>query len=223
MILTLANAIDEATHARILERVAQAAFVDGRETAGRQLADVKRNTQIARNDPLLAQISALVLESLRAHRAFREATYPRHLHSVMVSRYGPGMAYGAHVDNALMGDETVWRTDLSLTLFLNAPEDYDGGELCLETGSGEIGFKPPARHMLCYPTSDLHRVCEVTRGERLVVVGWIQSYVRDNSAREILWDLAQARDQLSAEAATRSACERVNKAHTNLLRRWAEP
>ncbi len=222
MILTLANAIDEASHTRILEQVAQAEFVDGRETAGAQLAQTKRNTQISRHDPVLGRISAIVHESLRNNRAFREATCPRQLHSVMVSRYGPGMAYGAHVDNALMGEQTAWRTDLSLTLFLNAPEDYDGGELCMETGSGEIGFKLPPRHMLCYPTSDLHRVNEITRGERLVVIAWIQSFVRDHRAREVLWDLAQAREELAGKTDTRQAWDRVNKAHTNLLRRWAE-
>lgn len=223
MILTLNEAISKDAHRRILEIIKDAEFVDGRETAGKLLRDTKRNTQIGKHDERLQAVADVVLEALRANESFQLATYPKQLHSVMVSRYQPGMAYGPHVDNAMMGSSTVWRTDLSLTLFLNDPDEYDGGELCIESGSGELRFKLPSRGMICYPTSDLHQVREVTRGERLVVVGWIQSYIRDDRSREILWDLAQARDQISQSEGKSRSFDLVNKAHANLVRRWADP
>ena len=163
----------------------------------------------------------MLLEALRRNAAFRAAIYPKQLHSTLVSRYRPGMEYGAHVDAALMGDATLFRTDVSLSLFLNEPADYDGGELALESGSGELRVKLPARALVCYPTGQLHRVTPVTRGERLVVVSWIQSHVRDGGAREVLRDLALALEKLPQDAT--AARDLVNKAHTNLLRRWSEP
>lgn len=223
MILTLANAIGEREHAAIRDLVASASFVDGRETAGQHLSETKRNLQIARGDPALERVNEILLGCLRINEPFREATYPKQLHSLLVSRYTAGMAYGPHIDSALMGDRTVWRSDLSLTLFLNDPDEYQGGEICLESGSGSLCFKLPARHLLCYPTSDLHEVRTVTSGERLVVVAWIQSHVRDSRAREILWDLAQARADIVQREGKSRAFDLVNKAHANLLRRWAEP
>ena len=163
-----------------------------------------------------------MLAALKRNDAFRDAVYPRQLHSLLVSRYRPGMHYGAHVDRALMGDSTVWRTDLSLTLFLNAPQDYDGGELSFSTGSVAHTIKLPARALVCYTTGQLHQVLPVTRGERLAVVAWIQSFVRDAGAREALADLASALQALRARGETGEAYELVNKTHMNLLRRWAE-
>jgi hypothetical protein len=127
------------------------------------------------------------------------------------------MEYGAHVDAALMGDATLFRTDVSLTLFLNEPADYDGGELALESGSGELRVKLPARALVCYPTGQLHRVTPVTRGERLVVVSWIQSHVRDGGAREVLRDLALALEKLPQDA-TAAIHEKMPEAQPQVAR-----
>ena len=184
MILTFPELIAPDEHRAILAQIAAAEFVDGRETAGAALAARKNNLQIGRDSPQVQAITAILLGALRRNQAFRSAAYPKQLHSTLVSRYREGMAYGAHVDNALMGEATVWRTDLSLTLFLNDPAEYDGGELALESGSGELLIKLPARSLVCYPTGQLHRVRPVTRGERIVVVAWVQSHVREGAARE---------------------------------------
>lgn len=221
MILTFPEVISADERGTILAEIAAAEFVSGRETAGAALAARKNNEQISRDSPHVKAIGAMLLEALRRNAAFRAAVYPKQLHSTLVSRYRPGMEYGAHVDAALMGDSTLFRTDLSLTLFLNEPADYDGGELALESGSGELRVKLPARALVCYPTGQLHRVAPVTRGERLVVVSWIQSHVRDGGAREVLRDLALALEKLPPDAT--AARDLVNKAHTNLLRRWSEP
>lgn len=224
MLLTFADAITPDEHRAILAHVAAAEFVDGRETAGANLADRKHNEQIPRADaPRLQAITAIVLEALKRNDAFRNAVYPKQLHSLLVSRYRPGMRYGAHVDRALMGETSVWRSDLSLTLFLNAPEEYDGGELALQAGNARFTTKLPARAMVCYSTGQMHEVLAVTRGERLVVVAWIQSHVRDAAAREALADLANALESMRGRDELGAAFELVNKTHSNLLRRWAEP
>ena len=222
MILSFPDVVAEDEHARLLGIVAHAAFVDGRETAGARLNDTKRNEQIARQAPEMAEVTQVLLGALKRSEAFRSAAYPQQLHSVLVSRYRPGMEYGWHVDEAVMGDAVAWRSDLSITLFLNAPGDYDGGELALESGSGQMQVKLPARAMVCYPTGQLHRVNPVTRGERLAVIGWIQSLVRDAGAREALWDLAQAREAVYASEGKSRTFDLINKTHANLLRRWAQ-
>jgi PKHD-type hydroxylase len=222
MILTFDNVVTPEEHQALLGRIGSATFVDGRETAGVRLADTKKNLQIARGSPVLQEIADLLLGALKRNDAFRTATYPKQLHSVIVSRYEPGMTYGSHVDEALLGTTVVWRSDMSLTLFLKPPTDYDGGELAVESGSGEMRVKLEAGSIVVYPTGQLHRVLPVTRGERLAVVGWIQSYVRDPHAREALWDLAQAREAVYARDGKSRAFDLINKTHTNLLRRWAE-
>jgi PKHD-type hydroxylase len=223
MILTFPEVISREEQRAILSEVAAAEFVDGRETAGAHVAGIKQNQQIKRGSFAVQKVADIVLSALRRNTAFLNATYPKQLHSMLVSRYREGMQYGAHVDQALMGDSVVWRTDLSLTLFLNEPDAYDGGELALQYGSGETRTKLPARSMVCYPTGQLHRVTPVTRGERLAVIGWIQSYVRDNATREVLHDLGQAMELLRGHEDLRDAHDLINKTHANLMRRWAEP
>jgi PKHD-type hydroxylase len=222
MILTFADVITPQEHGAILAEVARGEFVDGSGTAGAAAAAGKHNQQLRGSSAEVATIGAILLAALRRHEPFRNAAYPKQLHSTLFSRYRSGMSYAAHVDNALMGETTVWRTDLSLTLFLNDPGDYDGGELAIESGSGEILVKLPARSLVCYPTGQLHRVRAVTRGERIVAVAWVQSHVRDNAAREVLRDLALALDSLAGQPHA-AARDLVARAHANLLRRWSEP
>lgn len=223
MILTFPEVISADEHRAILEQVKAAEFVDGRETAGIHLASIKHNQQLRRGSAPLQRVADIVLGALRRNSVFLNAVYPKQLHSLLVSRYRAGMQYGAHVDQALMGDQIVWRTDLSLTLFLNEPDAYEGGELALQHGSGETLTRLPARSMVCYPTGQLHRVTPVTRGERLAVVGWIQSYVRDGASREVLRDLGEALEALRGRDEFRTAHDLINKTHANLMRRWAEP
>jgi PKHD-type hydroxylase len=223
MILTFHDVITPDEHRAMLDRIARSDFVDGRETATAGAASVKHNEQLARGSEALQAIGGILLEALRRNAAFCSAAYPKQLHSTLVSRYRTGMAYGPHVDRALMGEAQVFRTDLSLTLFLNEPGEYDGGELALESGSGEFRIKLPARSLVCYPTGQLHRVTPVMRGERLVVVSWVQSHIRDGAAREVLRDLALAAEALAGEERHAKTRDLVGKAHANLVRRWSEP
>jgi PKHD-type hydroxylase len=222
MILTFADVITQEEHAAVLNGLKGAAFVDGRATAGRVAATLKNNRQLDRSSPVQAEIARLVLDALRRHEGFCSAVQPKQLHSLLVSRYEPGMDYGLHIDNALMGTDVACRSDVSLTLFLGNAHDYEGGELALESGSGELHFKLDARALICYPSTTLHRVMPVRSGVRLVAVAWVQSLVRDPAAREVLHDIDTARRALFEKYGPSREFDLLNKSHANLLRRWAE-
>lgn len=223
MLLHLADVITPDEHERLLAIANATKFVDGRESASPRLAETKQNEQMSRSDPLMKEVAQLVGGALQRHSGFRAATMPRQMHSLRLSRYAEGMRYGMHVDAALMHDgATTTRADLSFTLFLAEPESYDGGELALESFGDETRVKLPARHLVVYPTGRLHEVRPVTRGTRLVVVGWVQSFVRAQADREVLWNLARAMELVFASEGKSRAYDLLLESHTDLLRRWAE-
>jgi PKHD-type hydroxylase len=197
--------------------LAQATFVDGRETAGFAARQVKHNRQIS--DRKAETVRKLVEERILAHDVFALAVRPKALTPILFSRYEPGMRYGSHVDDPLMQG---LRTDVSFTLFLSDPESYDGGELVIEGASGEDAVKLVAGSLIAYPSTALHRVAEVTRGERLAAVGWARSYVRDGAQRELLFELDTARRQLFAREGKSAEYDLVSKSLANLMRMWAD-
>lgn len=223
MIVTLTDIITPDELALIKRLVAAAGFTEGKATAGELLHKVKNNQQIPWEHPVMKQVSGLVMQALGRSDAFMSAAQPRRLATMLVSRYQPGMAYGLHVDAPIMAQPNHVRSDVSFTLFLNEPDTYDGGELAFETGGGEIAFKLPARSAICYSTGQLHRVRPIERGERLAVVGWVQSLVREPAVRELLHDLSEAREQLVGKEGAERALELINKSYSNLLRQHAEP
>jgi len=223
MILTLPELVTPDELALIKRLVDRAGFTEGRATAGELLQKAKNNQQIPWNHPVMADITSVVMKALGRCDAFMSIAHPRRLAGMLVSRYQPGMAYGLHVDAPIMGEPNHVRSDVSFTLFLNEPDTYEGGELAVETGSGESAFRLPARSAICYPTGQLHRVRPVERGERLAVVGWVQSLVREPAIREMLYDLSEAREQLVGQPGAERALELLNKSYFNLLRRHAEP
>ena len=192
-------------------------FVSGKATAGAQAKIVKNNDQSA--SPVAKAAIADVREALLANAVFKAAARPKEIIGMLVSRYREGMAYGTHVDDALMSGK---RTDLSFTFFVSEPESYDGGELVIEGNDGENAIKLPAGSVVVYPATSLHRVAEVTRGERLVVVGWVRSFIRNGEQREILFDLDQTVAALIGTKADRAITDRVFKTRNNLTRMWAE-
>jgi PKHD-type hydroxylase len=193
-------------------------FVSGQTTAGWHAREVKRNEQ-ARSGTLVDGVLRKVEQALLASEVFVAAARPKRLVRLMISRYAPGMTYGTHVDDALMGGV---RTDLSFTLFLSDPGTYDGGALVIEDSAGERDVRLPAGDLVLYPSTTLHRVSEVTRGERLAAVGWVRSYVRDPGEREILFDLETALRDVHAREGKSRLFDLLVKTRTNLLRRWAE-
>lgn len=206
---------DEVTLVR--DALARATFEDGRETAGFAARLVKHNRQAS--DRKVETVRKLVEERILGHDVFAMAVRPKALTSVMFSAYEPGMRYGSHVDDALMGN---MRTDVSFTLFLSEPESYDGGELTIESASGEDAVKLPAGSLVAYPSTTLHHVTEITRGTRLAAVGWARSYIRDPARREMLFDLDTARRQMFAREGKSAEYDLVSKSLANLLRMWVE-
>jgi PKHD-type hydroxylase len=219
MLLHIVDLIDKATVRRLQDWLAQAKFADGRSTAGSEARKVKQNEQVDHADPSLADMQKLVTGRLWDHSLFTLAAQPHTILPPLFSRYVPGMTYGSHVDNALMGGT---RTDVSLTLFLSDPADYEGGELVIETAAGEQDVKLTAGSGVVYPTTALHRVAPVQRGQRLAAVTWVRSLIRDPGAREILFDLETARYKLFQRLGKTPELDLLSKTQANLLRRWAE-
>ncbi len=203
-----------------------APWVDGRVTAGHTGAPVKSNQQTDEHSALTRALGQTVLAALERNTLFISAALPQRVYPPLFNRYGPGMYFGAHVDGAvrlLPGSGEKLRTDLSATLFLEDPQAYDGGELQIEDSYGLQRVKLAAGDMVLYPASSLHRVTPVTRGTRLACFFWVQSMVRDDGQRTLLFDLDQAVQRLLASGADQAACVGLTGVYHNLLRQWAEP
>lgn len=220
MNICLAAALDADALQAVRAALAQASFADGASTAGWHATKVKHNLQ-ASSDVAAQRVH----QSLMRHPLFRSAVLPAKLRAPLFSRYQPGMSYGRHVDDALMGAANPLRSDLAVTVFLSDPSTYDGGELVIESHSGELSYKLDAGQAIVYPATTLHRVAEVTRGERVAAVLWVQSLVRNAEHREILFDLDSARRGLWEKAGKIATPEfdLLSKTYANLLRSWAEP
>jgi PKHD-type hydroxylase len=216
--LTIGGILEPAVLEAIRERLADAAlFEDGRRTAGWHAREVKSNLQM--RSGIADDVTERVQAALEGHPVFRAAARPQRFVRLLVSRYEPGMTYGSHVDDALMGGV---RCDLSFTLFLCEPASYEGGELVIEEAAGERPFKLAAGELLLYSSTTLHRVAPVTRGVRLAVVGWVRSLVREPDRREILFDLENALHAVFDQDGKTPLFDLLAKTRTNLLWMWAE-
>jgi PKHD-type hydroxylase len=225
MILVI-NALDDPEHlAALRERIAMLEWRDGRETAGSVARQVKRNEQAAMDTPAGRRMQDELLPIVAEHPVVRAAAQPRRFSPLLISKTGVGGGYGAHVDNALMGTgKARIRTDLSFTLFLSSPDEYDGGELAIDASGMTQEVKPEAGQLVLYPSTSIHEVRPVTRGERIVCVGWIESLITDLSQREMLFDLENLRASLRASLPAQSAeLLTLDKTIANLLRMWAHP
>jgi PKHD-type hydroxylase len=204
---------------------AGSAWVDGRATAGHQGAQVKRNLQIAEDAPLARELGSVVLAALERNPLFLSAALPGRIYPPLFNRYEGGMQFGGHVDGAVRlvpGTGIKLRTDLSATLFLSAPEEYDGGELLIEDNFGMQRIKLPAGDLVLYPAGSVHRVTPVTRGARLACFFWVQSMVRDDAQRALLFDLDMAIVRLTRDAPGNDALVALTGSYHNLLRMWGE-
>jgi PKHD-type hydroxylase len=219
MQMTIAGVLTPDELASVRAAFDAAVFVDGRETAGWAAKTVKNNSQAKAGDKAMDAARALVRERLMAHPLFAMAARPKQLSGLLFARYEKSMEYGAHVDDALMGG---MRSDISFTLFVDEPEDYDGGELVMETSAGETEVKAPAGAMFLYPSTTLHRVAKLKSGVRRVCVGWAQSFVRSAEQREILFDLDTARRALFKASGKTAEFDLMSKSLANLMRMWAQ-
>ena len=227
MLITIPQVLNagQLAEARGVLAGAGAAWVDGRVTAGYQGAPVKRNQQIDEASEVAARLQALVLAALERHPLFISAALPNIVYPPMFNRYGEGMTFGAHVDGGVRihpHSGVKLRTDISATLFLAEPGDYDGGELQIMDTYGTHAVKLAAGDMVLYPSTSLHQVTRIERGERLAAFFWIESLVRDDLKRSLLYDMDTAIQRLNATGVDAGARDTLVGVYHNLLRQWAE-
>lgn len=229
MLLHIPEVLAPVRLAEIRALLASADWIDGRATVGAQGAQVKRNRQLADASPLRKELGDAVLAALAASPLFHAATLPARILPPRFNRYEGGGEYGVHVDGAVMGlagsdgqPAMQLRSDISCTLFLAEPTEYEGGELIISDTYGEHEVKLPAGDLIVYPSSSLHRVAPVTRGVRLASFFWVQSLVRDGEQRRMLLELDASIQSLTASGAGRDDLLRLTNLYHNLLRRWAQ-
>jgi PKHD-type hydroxylase len=228
MLLHIPQVIDAQALQQIRQALEHAQWTDGRETVGPQGAEVKRNLQLPDASPLRQALGQQILQALDRNPLFFAAALPARILPPRFNRYSGGGEYGFHVDGAVMlgphagGSGQALRSDISCTLFLSDPDSYDGGQLVVSDTYGEHEVKLPAGDLVLYPASSLHRVCPVTRGERLAAFFWVQSLVRDDTRRTLLLEMDTAIQRLRGSEADPAAVLQLSGVYHNLLRQWAE-
>lgn len=225
MLLALPNVLSPEQLAEARQLLEAAGWIDGKATAGHQGARVKDNQQLPVDSPVARQVGGMILKALGTNPLFMSAALPLHLLPPMFNRYSGGQTFGTHVDGSIRtvpGTSHRLRTDLSCTLFFAGPDEYDGGELIIEDTYGTKSVKLPAGHMILYPSTSLHQVTPVTRGTRLCSFFWLQSMIRDNGRRALLFDMDVAIQRLGAEHPTHPSVVSLTGVYHNLLRQWAE-
>lgn len=196
----------------------RAKFDDGKNTATAAAREVKANLQMDMQTQEYNYIQQILLQAMNANIPFRSSVFLKNIYPFLISRYGKGMTYGWHVDSPLMGN--MMRTDIAMTIFLNDPDEYEGGELELQTASGTVLFKLKAGDAVCYPCTQLHRVCEVISGERRVAVTWIESLIKSAEQRKILNDIQAVINDLQKEDLLSEKAGVLQQTHSNLIRMW---
>ncbi|MBD8879380.1 Fe2+-dependent dioxygenase [Rhodanobacter sp. 7MK24] len=224
MLLHIPDILDREQLKQLRTALDTAEWTDGRETVGAQGAQVKHNVQLPDASPLRRQLGETVLTALAKHPLYHAATLPLRTLSPRFNRYEGGGEYGMHVDGSVMAlpNGEQLRSDISCTLFLSEPDKYDGGELIVSDTYGEHEVKLPAGDAIIYPASSLHRVQPVTRGARIAAFFWVQSLVRDDGRRRLLFELDASIQRLVATGADRDAVLQLTGTYHNLLRQWAE-
>jgi len=225
MIVQVPNVLNPEQVERCRELMNRAKWIDGRVTAGHQSAEVKDNRQLPENSPEARELGDMIVAALERNPLFITATLPLRVFPPLFNRYEGGESFGAHLDNSIRqipGTPLRVRTDISATLFLSAPQEYDGGELVIDDVYGAHAVKLDAGDMVVYPASSLHHVKPVTRGVRLASFFWVQSMVRDDGTRSLLFDLDMAINKVNQAQPNQGAVVELTNCYHNLLRRFAE-
>lgn len=225
MLLTIPDVLTPAEVTKARQLLEAAEWVDGRVTAGYQSGRAKDNMQIPESHPAAKQMGEMILSALGKNPLFLSAALPLKVFPPLFNRYSGGQAFGTHVDNAVRqvtGTPVKIRTDLSMTLFFSNPDEYEGGELVVEDTYGIKKVKLPAGQMVLYPGTSLHHVTPVTKGARLASFFWVQSMIRDDGRRAILFDLDLAIQRVSRDFPDHPSGIQLTGVYNNLLRQWAE-
>ena len=223
MMIHIPGVLNAEQVARCREVMTAASWVDGRVTAGHQSAQVKHNLQLPENSPEARELGDMVLDALGRSSLFMSFVLPKQVFPPLFNRYDAGMTFGAHVDNSIRaGNGARIRTDVSSTLFISSPEDYDGGELVVQDTYGEHTVKLPAGDMIVYPATSLHNVTPITRGSRIASFFWTQSMIREESRRSLLFEMDMAIIKLNRDHPDHASVVELTAVYHNLLRQWAE-
>ncbi len=222
MLVTIPDLLDPTQLQAVTSVLRQSRFVDGKLSAGKHAGSVKNNTELETAGDTFDALNNVVMTQLVQHPLYLQTAMPARICAPIYARYTAGMAYGGHIDDPVMGPPNArYRSDISITVFLNSPDEYEGGELRIESSQGDTRLKLPAGHALLYPSTSFHAVEKVTAGERLVAVTWVQSHIRRADQREILVQLDRARQAL-AQSEQKAAFRQVELSYANLFRMWAE-
>jgi PKHD-type hydroxylase len=222
MLLQIPAVLGEQEHVALRSSLEKAHFEDGKATAMPKAREVKHNLQLPEGGEAARRLAPTVLDALRRSPLFFSATLPKRISGPLFNRYDAGMDYGDHLDTALIQGPSLVRSDIAATIFLTPPQDYEGGELVIQDSFGAHRVKLPAGSMIVYPASSLHRVEPVRRGSRLAAVLWVESLVRDESRRRVLFDLDQAIGSLAQKLPASQEGQSLSATYHNLLRMWAE-
>ena len=222
MVVTIPDLLTPTQLEALCSVLRQGEFVDGKLSAGNDARHNKNNLELGADAERFDALNNVVMTALVRHPTYLQTALPAKISAPIYARYLAGMEYGGHIDDPIMGAPGArYRSDISISIFLNAPEEYDGGELRIETAQGNQAYKLPAGSALLYPSTCYHAVTPVNSGERLVAVTWVQSHIRRADQREILLQLDQARDLLAGDGNTESY-HKVNLCYANLFRMWAD-
>ncbi len=223
MLSEIPNLLSQTDLADVHSQLARAEWQTGKLSAGAQAQDLKQNQEMSQSCQSWAAINQLVIPKLYAHPSFQSMAMPSKVSAAFISRCSPGMYYGEHIDNPIMGNQGArYRSDLAITVFLSSPESYEGGELTIHSTFGPMAVKLAAGAAVVYPASSLHEVTPVTEGERIVCALWAQSMIRDAHQRELLHELDEARRALLLSTPNAKVTTKVEQVYANLLRMWAD-
>jgi PKHD-type hydroxylase len=221
MLVQIKNILGDAELQKIQDLLKTANFRDGHLSAGMAAQQVKNNLEVSDED-IISSLNNIVMNNVVRHPNYQQAALPHRIAAPFYARYETGMEYGEHIDDPIMGQSDRYRSDLAMTIFLNAPDEYKGGELIIQTPYGEQTIKYNAGDAVLYPATTRHRVAKITSGERLVAVTWVQSLIRDNEQRELLYQLSKTREKMLRKDPESEDTKCIDSAYVNLVRMWSE-
>lgn len=225
MLVNIKHILGETELSEVQQLLKDATFRDGKLSAGMSAQQVKNNQEVA-DDNVITSLNNIVMNNVVRHPDYQQAALPHRVAAPFYARYENGMEYGEHIDDPIMGVANSlsdrYRSDLAMTIFLNSPQEYEGGELIIQSSYGEQNIKLNAGDAVLYPATTRHRVAKVTSGLRLVAVTWIQSLIRDNEQRELLYQLSKTREKMLRKDPTSEDTKRIDNTYVNLVRMWSE-
>jgi PKHD-type hydroxylase len=221
MLVQIKNILGDTELQKIQDLLKTAKFRDGHLSAGMAAQQVKNNLEVSDED-ITSVLNNIVMNNVVRHPVYQQAALPHRIATPFYARYETGMEYGEHIDDPIMGQGDRYRSDLAMTIFLNSPDEYKGGELIIQTPFGEQTIKYNAGDAVLYPATTRHRVVKVTSGERLVAVTWVQSLIRDNEQRELLYQLSKTREKMLRKDPNSEDTKCIDSTYVNLVRMWSE-